>query len=141
MAFLAMDWSDQQGIYAEIGGVLDVIIDNNDILDGKAIYRFEIGRHSFDNRKISFLASFTDGSQGIFIGRPVWQLSLSSIVATHSVQLRKGSTVNSGNIVVKGDLEDCSSLPPLLASDSEVSIGKNVYLEDEVLVYGNPQDP
>ena len=55
-----------------------------------------------------------------------------SVFATNSAWIRQGSTVNSGNIGV----EDASP-GPWLDSQSEVTIGKNAYLEDGVSVYGD----
>ena len=55
-----------------------------------------------------------------------------SMFATNSIWIRQGAAVNSGNIGVQN-----SSQGPWLDSQSEVTIGKNVYLPDDVSVYGD----
>lgn len=59
-------------------------------------------------------------------------LSSFTIFATNSVWLRKGSQVNSGNVGVCD-----ASLGPWLNSQSEVSVGKSVYVADDISIYGD----
>ncbi|MCP5003613.1 MAG: PASTA domain-containing protein, partial [Planctomycetes bacterium] len=60
------------------------------------------------------------------------ELSSFSVFATNSVWLYQGSDVNSGNIGVKD-----SSPGPWLDSQSEVTVGTNVYVADGVSIYGD----
>jgi hypothetical protein len=71
VAFRGFGSGGQTGIYAEINGVLDVIIDNNDTLDGKAVAFLSLGTRGLDGQNIAFFATFADGSEGLYIGRPV----------------------------------------------------------------------
>ena len=56
------------------------------------------------------------------------------ICATNSVWLLRGAKIHKGDIVVKGDQEDCSSDPPYLNSDCQVSIGNYAYLTDDAAI-------
>ena len=60
------------------------------------------------------------------------ELSSFSVFATNSVWIRQGADVNSGNIGVK-----YAGPGARLDSQSEVTIGKNVYVADGVSVYGD----
>lgn len=57
------------------------------------------------------------------------------ICATNSVWLLRGAKIHKGDIVVKGDQgENCSSDPPYLNSDCQVSIGNYAYLTDDATI-------
>jgi hypothetical protein len=70
-----------------------------------------------------------------------------SIFATNSVWLLRGAKVHSGDIVVgngapeieqlqvaESEVMDCSSPPPYLNSDCQVSVGKYAYLTDDATI-------
>ncbi len=67
-----------------------------------------------------------------FTANATTNLSSFSVFATNSVWLYQGSDVNSGNIGVVD-----SSPGPWLDSQSEVSVGINVYVADGISVYGD----
>ena len=66
ITFSALGSGSQQGIYIDLGDGLEKIIDLNDTLDGKNLSSFLRGRESLSGGSVAFLATFTDGSQGIF---------------------------------------------------------------------------
>ncbi len=67
-----------------------------------------------------------------FTASATTELSSFSVFATNSVWVRQGSDVNSGNIGVAD-----ASPGPWLDSQSEVSVGKSVYVADGVSIYGD----
>jgi hypothetical protein len=85
-------------------------------------------------RKVAFLGDYVLLDKLMFEAKPeedVPQASNAVIFATNSVWLLRGAKIHKGDIVVKGDQEDCSSYPPYLNSDCQVSIGKYAYLKDD----------
>jgi hypothetical protein len=55
-----------QGLYVEINGVLQKILDANDLLDGKAIAGFAFGPEGFDGNSLAFVVSFRDFSFAVY---------------------------------------------------------------------------
>ena len=66
IAFLGLGSSSQRGIYIEFGGVLEKVIDLNDMLDGKELSSLEFS-DGLSGNSIAFYASFTDNTKGIFV--------------------------------------------------------------------------
>jgi len=64
--------------------------------------------------------------------QPTPDIASFSVFATNSIWLRQNSTINSGNIGV----ED-AGLGPWLDSQSEVTVGYNVFVADGISVYGD----
>jgi hypothetical protein len=58
----------QQGIYTTLGGSLKKVIARNDSLDGKIVSSVAIDREALSKNRIAFVAEFTDGSRGIYVG-------------------------------------------------------------------------
>lgn len=54
------------GVYADLGDGPEKIIDTDDMLDGKAIERFDISKEAIDGTQIVFFVEFTNGSHGIY---------------------------------------------------------------------------
>lgn len=72
IAFVGYDASNpfsSLGIYTTLGGTLSTVIDVNDSLDHKIITSLRLGPEGFFGGAIAFLASFSDGSQGIYVAR------------------------------------------------------------------------
>jgi hypothetical protein len=65
VAFEGFSLSDA-GIYSNQGGVLGLVIDLSDVLAGKSIAALSLSQFGFDGQ-IAFRATFSDGSEGIFI--------------------------------------------------------------------------
>ena len=66
VAFTGRGSAGQSGIYyLPSTGVLQEVISLFDILDGKMLLDFRVG--DLDGSSLAFVASFTDGSQGIFL--------------------------------------------------------------------------
>jgi hypothetical protein len=65
-AFTGFGPEGQHGIYASQNGVLKKVFDIFDAIDGKTPAMFSIGDHSFDLGVLSFVATFTDASQGLY---------------------------------------------------------------------------
>ena len=53
-------------IYKLQGGVLELLVDKNALLDGKAVSSFSLNTGSLNQGLFTFQASFTDSSKGIF---------------------------------------------------------------------------
>jgi hypothetical protein len=88
-------------------------------------------------RKVRFLGDYVLLDNLMFEVKPepdVAQPSNPVIFATNSVWLLRGAKIHKGDIVVKGDQEDCSTYPPYLHSDCQVSIGKYAYLADDATI-------
>jgi hypothetical protein len=58
----------QQGIYTTLGGSLKKVIARNDSLDGKIVSSVAIDREALSKNRIAFVAEFTNGSRGIYVG-------------------------------------------------------------------------
>jgi hypothetical protein len=98
VAFLRSTGSPEEenrGIYAEIDGIIDVIIDRNFMLDGKTITGFGFNQYGFDNKEIAFLVEFSDGSRGIYKGSPVPYYKV-------AIDIKPGNYPNSINLKSKG---------------------------------------
>jgi hypothetical protein len=65
--------SGYRGIYTNLGGSLTKVIDLKDSLDGKTLKYLDISRQGLSGDAIAFRASFTDGSQGIYVAKTVSQ--------------------------------------------------------------------
>lgn len=55
------------GLYTNLGGGLEKVIDTGDALDGKAIVELEISREALADQQVAFWARFADGSEGVFV--------------------------------------------------------------------------
>jgi len=66
VAFLGTGSSAQQGIYDLTGGTLIKVVDLNTIIDGKTITGLMFANNGLDGDPISYAATFSDGSQGIY---------------------------------------------------------------------------
>ncbi|RLJ20306.1 hypothetical protein DJ030_07305 [bacterium endosymbiont of Escarpia laminata] len=66
-AFVGFDPSMHSGIYIYDRSTLEKIISEGDLLFGKAIDGLAISPDALDGNSIAFSASFSDGSQGIFV--------------------------------------------------------------------------
>ncbi len=55
-------------IYKLQGGVIELLVDRNALLDGKAVNSFSLNVGSFNQGLFTFQAGFTDSSKGIFGG-------------------------------------------------------------------------
>src|SRR5207247_4091720 len=54
-------------LFTDIRGPLERIIGGGDTLDGKTIYNLFMGPDALSGSSIAFWATFTDGSQGIYL--------------------------------------------------------------------------
>jgi hypothetical protein len=86
LAFGGQDSTSTQGLYVHAYGALRKVISVTDTLDGRDMYNVELVTRNpcyydchggfgtgFDGTRVAFLASFSDGSQGIYlavVGRP-----------------------------------------------------------------------
>jgi hypothetical protein len=68
VAFIGLGSAGQKGIY--LTGSLEKVIDVNDTLDDKDVMDLKMGRASTDSNQIAFVASFADGSQGVYLAFP-----------------------------------------------------------------------
>ena len=66
VAFRGLGSGDQNGIYTDIGGSLEKVIDLTDLLDGKTLSSLNFSINGLSGNSLAFLAGFTDGSRGIF---------------------------------------------------------------------------
>ena len=67
VAFTGFGAGDHVGIYIATAGSLMKVIDTNDLLDGKQVSSFALGRNGLEGDSLTFLARFADGSEGIFL--------------------------------------------------------------------------
>ena len=69
MAFVGEDTTNSLGgLYVMDGaGVIQEIVGLGDSLDGKAVSGLGIDSNGFEGEQIAFIATFTDGSSGIYI--------------------------------------------------------------------------
>jgi hypothetical protein len=65
-AFIGFGAEGQHGIYASQNGMLKKVFDIFDAIDGKTPEMFSIGDNSLDLGVLSFVATFTDASQGLY---------------------------------------------------------------------------
>jgi hypothetical protein len=65
-AFLGLGSTGQQGIYAQFDGALRKVVDLGDLLGGKIPVSFSLGASGLDLGELTFAATFTDGSEGLF---------------------------------------------------------------------------
>ena len=65
-AFLGFGSAGQQGIYAHFEGALRKVVDLVDVLDGKTPVSFTLGTSGLDLGKLTFTATFSDGSEGLY---------------------------------------------------------------------------
>lgn len=70
VAFWAEGYSQQQGIYTDLGGTLEKVIDLTDLLDGKIIDSLAIGKEGLSGNSIAFTAYFSDGSSAVYVATP-----------------------------------------------------------------------
>jgi hypothetical protein len=66
VAFLGTDGAQILALYTTLGGTLMRVIGAGDELDGKTLTNLQIGLDAISGNTIGFLASFDDGSAGIF---------------------------------------------------------------------------
>jgi hypothetical protein len=66
-AFLGTGSGGQAGIY--LASVLTKVIAVGDTLEGKVVSALHLGRDGLDGDRLAFGASFTDGTEGVFVTR------------------------------------------------------------------------
>jgi hypothetical protein len=66
VAFLAYDSASRPGLYAWVDGELVRVIDTSTTLDGKRVSSLAISKDAVIGDKITFQATFTDGTMGVF---------------------------------------------------------------------------
>jgi len=66
VVFTATDGAQVLALYTNLGGVLARVIGEGDELDGKTVTNVQIGLDAISGNRIAFLASFADGSSGVF---------------------------------------------------------------------------
>ena len=66
VAFLGTGSSGQEGIYDLTGGRLVKVVDLNTVIDGKTITGLMFANTGLDGDPLSYTATFSDGSQGIY---------------------------------------------------------------------------
>jgi hypothetical protein len=64
-AFLGLGSGGQAGIY--LASVLSRVIAVGDTLDGKTVTALRLGRFGLDGTGLTFAATFTDGSEGVYV--------------------------------------------------------------------------
>jgi hypothetical protein len=64
VAFLGQGSGGQAGIY--LASALTKVIAVGDALDGKTVASLRLGQFGFDHNSLTFAATFTDGSEGVF---------------------------------------------------------------------------
>ncbi len=67
VVFIGRTPNGAPGVYAGAGGPLTEVIAAGDPLDGRTVADLGIGRESFDGEFVTFWASFTDGTSGIYV--------------------------------------------------------------------------
>ncbi|MEB3281395.1 MAG: choice-of-anchor tandem repeat NxxGxxAF-containing protein [Lyngbya sp.] len=89
VAFVGVGSEEQQGIYTNLNGELETVIDLNTPLEGKIIQDLAFGPEGLSGNQIAFSALFTDGTEGIYVANfaPV---SLSLTVDTESISEADG---------------------------------------------------
>ena len=70
VAFRGLGSGGQDGIYSNLGGSLERVIDVSQSLDGKTPTGFFFGREGLSGNRIAFGAWFDDGSSGIYVAVP-----------------------------------------------------------------------
>ena len=65
VAFLGQGPSGQAGIY--VASTLQKVIAVGDRLDGKVVASLRLGQGGLDGNRLGFAATFTDGSEGVFV--------------------------------------------------------------------------
>ncbi|NIA07447.1 MAG: PEP-CTERM sorting domain-containing protein [Actinobacteria bacterium] len=70
VAFWAEGSSGQEGIYADLGGGLEKVVDLADTIDGKTIASLVLSNEGLSSNSIAFRARFSDNSEGIYIAIP-----------------------------------------------------------------------
>lgn len=95
VAYLADPDSGHQGIYALFRGELVKVIDTSDILDGKEVAELSFGREGLSGNQVTFLAEFSDDSQGIFVATLPGPLEV-------SIDIKPGDGINSINPFSRG---------------------------------------
>jgi hypothetical protein len=66
VAFHGHGASNQAGIYAEINGVLDKVVDIGDSIDGKTPTSFEFGPRSLSGHSLAVLVHFSNNTSGYY---------------------------------------------------------------------------
>jgi hypothetical protein len=54
------------GIYTNYGGIIEKILDVNDVLDGKMLLSIGLNNESFDGSSVAFKVGFDDGTRAIY---------------------------------------------------------------------------
>ncbi|NEQ34979.1 MAG: hypothetical protein F6K40_01095 [Okeania sp. SIO3I5] len=67
VAFVGVGTNEQQGIYTNLNGILEKVVDRNTLLDGKTIKDLAFGPKGLNENQIAFTALFTDGTEGIYV--------------------------------------------------------------------------
>jgi hypothetical protein len=66
-AFLGLGSGEQAGIY--LASALTKVIAVGDLLDGKTVTALRLGRFGLDRLRLTFTATFADGSEGVFVAQ------------------------------------------------------------------------
>jgi len=67
VAFNGLDGNFDSGIYIDLGGGLEKIINESDTLEGKILTNLNLGNKGLGDGELVFHASFSDGTQGIYL--------------------------------------------------------------------------
>lgn len=66
VVFLAQDVSGNPGLYAAHSGIIGLLVEVGDLLDGRTVSGLSFGHEGLDGTTAVFAATFTDGAEGIF---------------------------------------------------------------------------
>jgi hypothetical protein len=92
VAFLGFGVYGPSGIYLRRSGELMKIVDENDSLDGDAIFSVELGAEALDDDQLAFTAHFDDQSSALYIAtipEPTPGLQLAAACLTLAVLARR----------------------------------------------------
>ena len=87
------------GIFLASGNnTLRQLIASGDTLDGKTVSSVRIGSQALDSSEVAFLATFTDGSSGIFVANDIFDAPIVSQIDIPPINLGTGVPEPSDNI-------------------------------------------
>ena len=92
VAFLGFGVYGPQGIYLRRSGELMKIVDENDSLDGDAIFSVELGPDALDDGQLAFTAHFDDQSSALYVAtvpEPTPMLQLAAACLTIAMLARR----------------------------------------------------
>ena len=67
VAFVGFDAALDSGLYATDGGPLLTLLEVGDTLDGRTVTSIGFGHEGYDDGEATFLARFSDGTEGIYV--------------------------------------------------------------------------